>query len=114
MGLKRMDNILDEFQGKECFIHSLNISFDQDNRALIMKIHLKATESEAILTMYNVSNIKMNFCSSIFSIEGFEIIDNISRGWSNEVRYCLNDFESGVLKLYFERYEIIPYENGIG
>ena len=110
-GIEEKQYILERFQGKECFIYNLNLSFDQDRHNLIMKLHMKTTELEAILIMYNVSNIKMNLIHSEFSIEGFEIIDNSSNGWSKEVRYCLNDFESGALKLYFERYEILPRLN---
>ena len=111
MALKRTDIILDKLQGKECYIHNLNISSALNSHTLTVKMHIETTESNVILTMHNANNIKMNFCSSAFSIEGFEIIDNVTKGWSKEVRYCLNDFENGVIKLYFERYEITPYEN---
>ncbi len=57
------------------------------------------------MTMYNVSNIKMNFSSSDLVVEGFEVVDNRLKGYSKDVRYCLNDYENGSIHLFFEKYD---------
>lgn len=108
MESKNVENILEVFQGKECFIDKLTIQYDDQDK-LILQIHIRTIEFEAIITMYNVSNIRMNFNLSTLTIEGFEIIDNYEKGWSKDVRYCLNDFENGAIKLYFEKYTIVPF-----
>ena len=43
--------------------------------------------------------------SSEFVIEGFEVLDNRENGYSNDVRYRLNDFECGAIRFYFEKYD---------
>ena len=83
------------------------IQYDDEGK-LMLQIHIRTAKIEAIITMYNISNFKMDFHLSTFTIAGFEIIDHYERGWSKEVRYCLHDFEGGAIQVYFEKYTIVP------
>lgn len=95
---------LDAFQGETCSVDELRIIKCEEGVRITLRIC--SDKCNATLILHNASDIRIDFTSSLL-IDGFEILDNSSRGWLNDVRYTLNDFENGAIKLYFESYEIV-------
>ena len=65
-------------------------------------------ENSYFIIFQNVSKIKLSEISYPFQICGFEILDYSSRGYQNDSRFFVNDYEDGKLSFYCEDFEILP------
>ncbi len=95
--MKRID-------GKRIEIKKLVIE-NADER-LDMHLNVKVDDRSLNLTFYNLNSLRINDISCPFTIEGFEILDNKSKGWESSSRYTVNDYENGDLKFHCESFDI--------
>lgn len=95
---------LNALQGEICNVDELRIIKCEDGIRITLRLF--TDKCNATLILHNASDIHIDFTSPLL-IEGFEILDNRSRGWQDDVRYTLNDFENSAIKLRFESYEIV-------
>ena len=97
--------IIEKFEGKKVFVDGFSVNHNADDDKIMIKMHVRTRDNEAVISFYNATQIEFRMDSSEFVIEGFEVLDNRENGYSNDVRYRLNDFECGAIRFYFEKYD---------
>ena len=101
-----MDNdLFSKVNGKSIVVYDFQI--ENDNEKLHIKITCISENQNAYFIVFeNVSKLKMSDISYPFQICGFEILDYISRGYQNDSRFFVNDYEEGKLSFFCENFEV--------
>ncbi len=100
-----MNNLISEIQGKSVFIQSFCVEYAENS--LVAKMQLIGENKKSYYAVFqNASVIKLSHISYPFQISCFEIVDNASRGYQNDSRFFVNDYDDGDLSFYCEDFEI--------
>lgn len=100
-----MSNLISEIQGKSVFIKSLCV--ERTDNTLSVKMQFDVENGKSYYAVFqNVSMLKLSNVYYPFQISGFEIVDNASRGYQNDSRFLVNDFDDGDLSFYCEDFQI--------
>ena len=95
-----------EFFGKSVFVHSFCVELSDNS--LVVKMSLTGENNKSYYGIFQkVYALKLSNVSYPFQICGFEIQDNILRGFDNASRYFVNDYEDGEQSFYCESFDII-------
>ena len=100
------NNLFSKVDGKAIVIDDFQIE-KQDEKLHIKMSCISEDQNAYFIVFENVSMLKLLDISYPFQICGFEIQDNISRGFDNASRYFVNDYEDGELSFYCEAFDII-------
>ena len=74
---------------------------------LYVKMTCMTEDEEAYFMVFeNVSKIKLSDISYPFQICGFEILDYSFRGYQDDSRFFVHDYENGDLSFFCEKFEI--------
>lgn len=88
----------DFLQGKDLQIDSLSLSGVNKQLDISVTGHL---ENDTFSILFeNVSSLSVQELSYPMYLEGFEIIDNSYRGWSDDVRYYVHDLEDDHIRFH--------------
>lgn len=99
------ENLLNEVNGKSIFIGDFEIKQFDGKLAVTMTCVCEDQNAYSIL-FENVSKLQLSNIFYPFQISGFEILDFSSRGYQNDSRFFVNDYEEGQLSFYCEDFEI--------
>ena len=91
----------DSLSGKTIQIENMKLTVDATMR---LAMDCRAGAEEWSLEFENISELTVRALNFPAIISGFEIRDNLSRGWAKDVRYTVRDYEEG--KLMFHCQEI--------
>lgn len=94
-----------EIVGQSIIIKAFWIEHRQDTLAIKMKCMTENCKVHFII-FNNVSKLMVKDISYPFKVDGFEIIDNSSRGFQRDCRYLVQDYEDGLLSFVCENFEI--------
>lgn len=101
-GTKLSFSVLD---GKSVLIEQLHLVCDIDlNLEHVTNLDMIVTVSDKTYNarFSNVSSFRINCVESPIQIDGLAIIDNNDRGFENESRYRVYDYEDGLVSFYCE------------
>ena len=98
-------NLFSEFDGKSIIVSNFEIVHSEGT------LHIKMTctsedQNTYFFVFENVSKVKISDIFYPFQICGFEIIDYTARGYQNDSRFFVNDYEDGKLSFFCEQFEI--------
>ncbi len=95
-----------ELNGKAIIVHTFWI--EHYDGALVAKMKcVDESQKSYFIVFENISRLNMSGISYPFQICGFEIVDHHSRGYQNDSRFFVNDYEGGTLSFYCEKIEIL-------
>ena len=91
-------------QGKKITVSQLTLTYE--NGECLVSMCGECDGIKYDFCFINASVIKVEPDGNGFVIEGFEIIDNKSRGWESDKRYFVNDYEYSAVSFYCEDFTI--------
>ena len=100
-----MDMFLERLQGQQLYIDEMTLKHVDEGLALFLAVRCMSVKY--IVHCYNISSFRVNGFSFPAIIYGFEVIDNLQRGWQSDIRYRIQDFEEDMISLYCEEIDII-------
>lgn len=90
--------------GKTVLVKSLNVNVAD---VVTMKMTCTADGTEPYTAEFiNVSSLNIKDMSFPFEVAALEIIDNSERGYQNDRRYFVNDYEDGKISFYCEKISV--------
>ena len=93
--------MFDKICGKTVSVNSLHIDVTD---IVTVKMTYTADGSEPCVAEFrNVSSLNIKDTSFPFEFSALEIIDNRQRGWGQDKRYFVNDYEDGRLSFWCEK-----------
>lgn len=92
-----MSKICDLFPENTLQIKNMHLMVDNDMRLVMI---CKTDTQSWKLEFDNVSALTIRTLNFPAIISGFEIIDNLCRGWADDVRYTVRDYEEGLLSFH--------------
>ena len=91
-------------QGKKIEILEMILTNENQRLKLLWKICLNNTILS--ITFYNVSRLSIESLSSPLEIYGFGFVNHCQKGWDNDSRYEILDYEDERINFYCEFFEI--------
>ena len=109
MGLTLASETYNCIQGKQLIVSRISLESIDNKNNLVMTVHFEKTNY--FLEFQNVSSFSIRDITFPIVFEGLQIIDNLSRGWQNDLRYHVYDYEQNQISFYCEHIEV--RKNGI-
>ena len=100
-----MEMYLKRLQGQQLYIDEMTLQYVDERLELFLSVRCMSIRYN--IHCCNVSSFRVNGLSVPAIIYGFEVIDNLQRGWQADIRYRIQDFEEDVISLYCEEINII-------
>ncbi len=99
-------NLFSKVDGKSIIVDNFEIG--HNDGTLYIKMTCIFEDRDAYFIVFeNVSKLKLLDISYPFQICGFEILDYSSRGYQEDSRFFVNDYEDGKLSFFYENFEIL-------
>lgn len=99
------NNIFSEINGKSIII--VNFEIGHNDGTLYIKMMCISEDQNAYFIVFeNVSQVELREIFYPFDICGFEILDYSSRGYQNDSRFFVHDYEDGSLSFFCEKFEV--------
>ncbi len=90
-------------QGKRIIVSQITLTYDGKCRVCMSG---ESDGTKYVFEFNNASRLDIYSDGNECVIEGFEIIDNKSRGWEADKRYFVNDYEYGSVSFYCEDFTV--------
>lgn len=99
------NNLFPNIDGKSVIVCDFSIEHYDEELAVKMSC-VTEDQNTYYIIFENVSKLQLLEISYPFQICGFEIVDCSSRGYQNDIRFFVHDYENGRLSFYCANFEI--------
>ena len=92
---------INKFQGYDFYITEIKIECTYNQIDLSLRVEFN--KKMQTIQFFNVSMLTIKDFSYPMYVQGFEIIDNRCRGWENDSRFRVHDYEDESINFYCEK-----------
>lgn len=103
--MKMEQGRLADLQGQLIEVTQLHLIRGEDRAVLLLTVELN--QKTYSLRFSGVHSLSIDSFSLPFQIGGFQIEDNLERGWERPERYTVSDFEDNKLSFYCEEVDLL-------
>lgn len=99
---------LADLQGQLIEVTQLHLIRAEDRAVLLLTVELN--QKTYSLRFSGVHSLSIDSFSPPFQIGGFQIVDNLERGWERSERYTVSDFEAERINFICEEIELLKVD----
>ena len=96
---------IEVFKGNKIELIEMIITTEDNQLCLFWKTTFK--DRIVQLKFFNVSRFRMGEISAPLEIHGFDIINHSQKGWENESKYEICDYEDNRVNFFCEKFELL-------
>lgn len=97
-------SIIDNIPDSSVYIQSLLLECIDGQMSILLKVYCNSKKYSIICK--NVRGLSLKDLVYPAHIEGFQIVDNLDKGWQSDVRFKVYDFEENIISFFCQSLNI--------